>query len=200
MNNQRIINNSTKILLYLEKYRGITTEQCANIFYKGERRSAVRKLHSMVGKGLLDSFNIGMLKVYTTGKKISRHDLYVMDFYAWVIANNGSVIDFKLTPRLLNGLLIPDALCKIKLPYRGKIYSIYALLEIDYTHYTGNDKLNVLYERLYSEGELSDYCGEAEFPILIIARQKIDIKYRSNNFEVIYTDFNYTNLINFIFN
>ena len=200
MNNQRIINNSTKILLYLEKYRGITTEQCANIFYKGERRSAVRKLHSMVDKGLLDSFNIGMLKVYTTGKKISRHDLYIMDFYAWVISNNGSIVDFQLTPRLLNGLLIPDALCKIKLPYRGRIYSIYALLEIDYTHYTGNDKLNVLYERLYREGELSDYCGAAIFPILVIARQKIDIKYRSNNFEVIYTDFNYTNLINFIFN
>ena len=191
--------NDNQIMLYLEKYRGITTEQCANIFYKGERRSAVRKLHSMVDKGLLDSFNIGMLKVYTTGKKISRHDLYIMDFYAWVIANNGSVIDFKLTPRLLNGLLIPDALCKIKLPYRGRIYSIYALLEIDYTHYTGNDKLNVLYERLYREGELSDYCGAAEFPILVIARQKIDIKYRSNNFEVIYTDFNYTNLIEFIF-
>ena len=59
--------------------------------------------------------------------------------------------------------------------------------------------MNVLYERLYREGELSDYCGEAEFPILVIARQKIDIKYRSNNFEVIYTDFNYTNLIEFIF-
>ena len=195
--------NNNKIKVYLEKYKGITTEQCANVFYNGERRSAVRKLHKMEEEGIITSFNIGFLKVYKLkyeNKCISRHDLYVMDLYSYIIKNNGTIIDFKTTPKLLNGLIVPDALCKFKIPYMGNIYTTYALLEVDYTHYTENDKLNTLYEKLYKDGELSKYCGNAVFPILIIAKDKVDIKYRSNNFEVIYTNLKYDNLINFIFN
>ncbi|MDU2682160.1 MAG: hypothetical protein E7C50_09760, partial [Clostridium sp.] len=67
------------------------------------------------------------------------------------------------------------------------------LLEVDYTHYTDNIKLSTMYEKLYNERELYEEF-KGTFPIVIIARPTPGIRYNSNNFEVIYTDLQYSNL------
>ncbi|WP_265976222.1 hypothetical protein, partial [Brucella intermedia] len=99
------------------------------------------------------------------------------------------LIDIKIEPEYLKGLIRPDAYVL----FRHEDYKYIALLEVDYTHYTDNIKMNTLYEKLYSEREnYKEFFGT--FPIVVIARSTKGIRYNSGNFEVIYTDLSYSNL------
>ena len=190
-----------RILRFIEKYKAISTQQADAIFFQCER-SCIRRMNQLEDLKILDSYYIGKNKIYKypEERKISQHDLYILDFYAWVYREKGDVLDFQLTPHYLKGILIPDALCKFKIDYEGTTYTANVLLEIDYTHYTEVSKLNTWYEKLYKEETLKEYCGQAEFPIVVIARPTRGLIYKSNNFEILYTDFKFNNLVNFIFN
>ena len=184
------------ILRFLEEHRGITTQQCISIFFKNDI-SAYRRLNQLEDAGILEHYMIGRNKVYKLSgesRQLSCHDTLIYDFYAWIYQNNGQVIEFKKNPRYLNGMLIPDALIKFKLPYEGQMYTIYSLLEIDLNHYTDNTKMNVWYEKLYREQTLKQWCGAAEYPFIIIARPTPGLRYNSKNFNCVYCDLKFTNL------
>ena len=184
-----------EILKFLEEHRAITTQQCISVFFKNDI-SAYRRLNQLEEAGILESYTRGKNKVYKLpgDRELSEHDLLIYSFYAWIYQNNGRVIEFKKNPRYLNGMLIPDAAVKFRLPYEGQVYTIYSLVEIDLNHYTDNTKMNVWYEKLYREQTLKQWCGAAEFPFIIIARPTQGIRYNSNNFNCVYCDLKFTNL------
>lgn len=187
------------VIKFIEENRAITTTQATQIFFNGLTVSAIRRLNQLEDDKILESYMVGKSKVYKLPetKELSQHDLLILDFYAWVYANGGQVTDFKKTPRYFKGLLIPDALLKIDLPHNGDVYEVTILLEIDYTHYTPETKLNTWYEKLYREEVLKSYCSD--FPLVIIARPTKGLRYNSKNFEVLYTDLRFTNLIQLMF-
>ena len=92
-------------------------------------------------------------------------------------------------------MLIPDALAKFKIPYNGINYTCFVLLEIDYTHYTSENKILTFYPKLYREQVLKEYCGAAEFPFIVIARPTPGIRIQPREIEVIYTDLKFNNLL-----
>ena len=183
-----------QVLRFLEEHRAITTQQAINIFFKKDI-SAYRRLNQLEEAGILQSYMRGKNKVYKLpgDRELSEHDLLIYSFYAWIYQNNGQVIEFKKNPRYLNGMLIPDALIKFKLPYENQNFIIFALLEVDYTHYTDNTKM-VWYEKLYREQTLKQWCGAAEYPFIIIARPTPGLRYNSKNFNCVYCDLKFTNL------
>lgn len=196
-----LTNRDKQLLKFIEKYKSISTQQAINIFFNGLRESAIRRLNQLEKSGELTHYYINKNKLYRLvgeNKTISEHDNYILDFYSWIYKNEGEVIYFKKNPIYLNGMLIPDALLKIKIPYENEEYIIDILLEIDYTHYTENTKF-ILYEKLYRENILKEFCGESIFPIIVIARPTQGIRYNSKNFDVIYTTLKFDNLLRMIF-
>ena len=184
------------ILRFLEEHRGITTQQCISIFFKNDI-SAYRRLNQLEDAGILEHYMIGRNKVYKLSgesRQLSCHDTLIYDFYAWIYSKNGVVLDFKKNPHYFKNQLIPDALVKFKLPYEGQNYLCYALLEIDYTHYSSEEKIMTLYPKLYREQVLKEYCGLAEFPFVIVARQTKGIILRPKEIDVIYSDLKFKNL------
>ena len=184
------------ILRFLEEHRGITTQQCISIFFKNDI-SAYRRLNQLEDAGILEHYMIGRNKVYKLSgesRQLSCHDTLIYDFYAWIYSKNGVVLDFKKNPHYFKNQLIPDALVKFKLPYEGQNYLCYALLEIDYTHYSSEEKIMTLYPKLYREQVLKEYCGLAEFPFVIVARQTKGIILRPKEIDVIYSDLKFTNV------
>lgn len=187
------------LLSYLENnnIRAITTRQAINIFYNGLDVSAYRRLKQLEQLCILESYMVGKNKVYKLpeDRDISQHDLYILDFYSWIYAQGGEVLEFKKTPHFFKNLLIPDALIKFKIPYEGDMWTVCVLLEIDYKHYTENTKLNCWYEKLWKEQVLKEYCGKAEFPFVVIARPSPGLRYNSKNFNIIYTDLTFNNIL-----
>ena len=184
------------ILRFLEEHRGITTQQCISIFFKNDI-SAYRRLNQLEDAGILEHYMIGRNKVYKLSgesRQLSCHDTLIYDFYAWIYSKNGVVLDFKKNPHYFKNQLIPDALVKFKLPYEGQNYLCYALLEIDYTHYSSEEKIMTLYPKLYREQVLKEYCGLAEFPFVIVARQTKGIILRPKEIDVIYSDLKFNNV------
>ena len=185
-----------QVLRFLEEHRAITTQQAINIFFKKDI-SAYRRLNQLEEAGILESYTKGKNKVYKLSgetKEQSEHDLLIYDFYSWIYSKGGEVLDFKKNPHYFKNTLIPDALVKFKLPYEGQNYLCYALLEIDYTHYSSEEKIMTLYPKLYREQVLKEYCGLAEFPFVIVARQTKGIILRPKEIDVIYSDLKFNNL------
>lgn len=185
-----------EVMKFLEEHRAITTQQAINIFFDGLEVSAYRRLNQLEEMIILEHYMRGKLKVYKLpeAKEISQHDLFILDFYSWVYANGGQVTEFKKTPRFLKGMLIPDAFIRFDIPYNDQVYEVSALLEIDYFHYTDmEEKLAVWYEKIFREHEVN------ENTLLIIARPTTGLRYNSKNFETIYTDLKFTNLLRLLF-
>ncbi|WP_195515352.1 hypothetical protein [Paraclostridium bifermentans] len=185
-----------KVCKFIEDYGAITTTQAKWIFFNGLQTSTMRRLNQLEKYSVLTSYHRGKRKVYNyaDGKKLKEHDLGAIDFYAWIYKQGGKVLDFVQTPEYFNGKIKPDALVKFKFPYEGKMATIYAFLEYDLNHYTEVDKIRVWYEKLYEDKIMSEYCGSAEFPFLIIARPTTGIRYNSKNFNILYCDLNFTDL------
>lgn len=189
------------VLRFIEKYKAITTQQARHIFFNGCEKSTIRRLNQLEDLKIIEGYYVGKNKLYKfpEERKLTQHDVLILNLYSWIYKNGGEVIDFIITPHFLNNMLIPDGLVKFKIPYAGNKYTVFVLLEIDYTHYTDNIKMNTLYEKLYREKVLSEYCGQAEFPFIVVSRPTPGIRYSSNNFEVIYTDLEFTNLTKLMF-
>ena len=185
-----------QLLKFLEDNRAITTQQAINIFFSNDI-SAYRRLNQLEDEGILTHYVRAKNKVYKLideKKDLSEHDILIYDFYAWIYKQGGEVLDFKKTPRYLKNMLIPDGLFKFRLPYEGKNYICFVLLEVDFTHYTSEDKIMTLYPKLYREQVLKEYCGAAEFPFILIARPTKGIIVQPRDIEVIYTDLRFTNV------
>lgn len=184
------------LLIWIEKYKAITINQAKSIFFNGIYESARRRLFILEKEGYINSYyrNYNNEKVYYNDRRLSDHDLFVFDFIKYLKEKGCRLRKIKTQPRYLNDGLRPDAF--IEFQYDNEVY--FVLLEIDYTHYTSNMKMQ-MYEMLYKREELKKDCY-GTFPIVIIARPNLNcIKYNSKNFDIIYTDYQFSNLDRLLF-
>lgn len=184
------------ILTWIEKYKAISVPQCTELFFNHNYEGCRRRLKQLESMSLLKSYisQLTREKIYYQEKKLKDHDLLVYDFLKQIKKYNGEIIDFKLQPRYLVNLLRPDML--VTFQYNNNVYFVF--LEVDYTHYTSNIKMQ-LYEKLFKSGQVQSECY-GQFPIVIISRPSLsDVRYNSYHFEVIYTELSYSSLNYFLF-
>ncbi|NFG58203.1 hypothetical protein FC778_05555 [Clostridium botulinum] len=185
-----------QVLKWIEDYKAISVTQATELFFNGTYESCRRRLKQLEDMELLKSYisQFSREKIYYQEKKLKDHDLLVYDFLKVIKKRGGEIRQIKLQPQCLKRLIRPDAYIEFTL--ENNLYFI--ILEVDYTHYTSNIKMQ-LYEKLYREGTLQKMCY-GTFPIVIISRPTLnDVRYNSSNFDVIYTDLYYNNLQSFLF-
>lgn len=103
--------------------------------------------------------------------------------------NNCKIINIVNDPVYLNGEIKP--IYFLEFIYDGYMYL--TLLEIDFNGGLSAFRINNTYEKLYKQkGNFNEFRGV--FPILIIVSKNKGIRYNSKNFEVIYTDLEFSNL------
>lgn len=110
--------------------------------------------------------------------------------YIEILENNKcEIINIVNDPVYLNGKVRP--VCFLEFIYEGYIYL--TVLDIDFKGSLSALMINKTYEELYKQkGNFKEF--REIFPILIIVQAYKSIRYNSKNFEVIYTDFNFSNL------
>ena len=186
-----ITDRDKEVLKWIEDYKAITLRQATELFFKGNYKGASRRMGQLEDMEILKSYTSKFKreKVYYQDKKVNDHRLYIYDYLKELKKLDCDLLDIKIEPSYLNGNIRPDSYVLFKY---GR-YKYLTLLEVDYTHYTDNAKLNTLYEKLYQERDsYKEFFGT--FPMIVIARPTKGIRYNSNNFEVIYTDLLYSNL------
>lgn len=179
------------VLRWVEHYGAITLKQATTLFFNEIYKSASRRLNQLEENKFIKSYisKSKKEKVYYLDKKVSDHRLYIYDYIRELKRLNCEVIDIEIEPQYLDGAIRPDAY----VTFKSDGYKYITLLEVDFTHYTSNSKLNTLYEKLYEERDkYREFSGT--FPIVVIARPTPGIRYNSNNFEVVYTGLDYANL------
>ncbi|NFI03739.1 hypothetical protein FC959_04825 [Clostridium botulinum] len=191
-----LTNRDRQVLKWIEDYKAISVTQATELLFNGTYESCRRRLKQLEDMELLKSYisQFSREKIYYQEKKLKDHELLVYDFLKVIKKEGAEIKTIKIQPQYLKGLIRPDAY--IEFIYENNLYFI--ILEVDYTHYTSNIKMQ-LYEKLYKEGTLQKQCY-GTFPIVIISRPTLnDIRYNSSNFDVIYTDLHYNNLQSFLF-
>lgn len=186
-----ITDRDKEVLKWIEGYKAITLRQATELFFKGNYKGASRRMVQLEDMGVLKSYisKAKKEKVYYQEKEVNDHRLYIYDYLKELKRLGCKLIDVKIEPIYLDGLIRPDAYVL----FRYEDYKYITLLEVDYTHYTDNIKMNTLYEKLYSErGNYKEFFGT--FPMIVISRPSKGIRYNSSNFEVIYTDLSYSKL------
>ena len=134
-----------QILKFIEDFKSITVKQAEIMFYKNNN-NARRRLKELEEQGILKSYKYNKSALgytYKEFKEISEHDTIRNDFVAQLVAQGSIINNFKLTPRCLNGMVVPDLY--IEYTYKDNIYKSY--VEVDLTHFTGDSKIT-LYNKL----------------------------------------------------
>ena len=191
-----LTNRDRQVLKWIEDYKAISVTQATELLFNGTYESCRRRLKQLEDMELLKSYisQFSREKIYYQEKKLKDHELLVYDFLKVIKKEGAEIKTIKIQPQYLKGLIRPDAY--IEFIYENNLYFI--ILEVDYTHYTSNIKMQ-LYEKLYKEGTLQKQCY-GTFPIVIISRPTLnDVRYNSSNFDVIYTNLHYNNLQSFLF-
>ena len=162
-----------EILLFIEKYKSITIKQCSKIFFTTNKYSyyqARKRLKLLCDNKLLKRYREDMRSetVYYSEKKLSYHDIKVIDIYAELVSKGCTIKDFK------QEYIIPVSDSKdyradglIEFEYQGYFYPL--LIEIDYTHLTGEKKLMDIYNSGYFQNKYKELDSDI-FPTVIIAR------------------------------
>lgn len=180
-----------EILIWIQDYKAITINQAKVLFFNNSYDNARRRLRLLEQQGILNSYILRETKekVYYIDKKISLHDIYVLDYIKKLKELGCRIVDIVIKPRYLNDSLIPDAL--VKFAYNDDLYITF--LEVDYKHTTEYLKFKSLYERLYRERDKHDeFLGT--FPIVVVANLNASIRYNSLNFSTVWTSLDYENL------
>ena len=186
-----LTNRDKEILKFIEEYKSITIRQAKYLFFKKSYEGARRRLAELEKFGLLKStISKGRSeKVYFFEKMLSDHDLYKMDYVVSLKKMGFEILKFNTKLSYFNNQLKPDAfvICK------KEGYRYITFLEVDYTHYTNNVKLNALYEKLAKE-EFKDTSF-----ILVIARPTQGIRYSPENYDIVFTDLEFSNLSTYMY-
>ncbi len=170
-----ITDKDKKVLRFVEEYGSITIEQTRKMFYNTQKYGydiARRRLKKLVNHKKLKVIRdaTGNENVYYTDKKLSYHDILILDYYAELIYSGANIIYFKPGKHWLGGRLISDAYCCYILG--DDIF--FNILEVVRTYGIDKDK----YLELYKSGEPQRFNsmiyekmgGEPinEFPRLIV--------------------------------
>ncbi len=158
-----ITDRDKEILKFIENYGAISIKQCNKLFIKSET-NCKKRLKQLEEAGKLKSYIIGgtRQKGYYVNKPKTLHDIYVIDVYVKLVELGATILNFKQTPylKINSRTIVPDGYISYELNEKKK--NLY--IEIDYTHFTGQDKIN-LYEKL-----------EGDFDLLIVKEGELRVK------------------------
>lgn len=141
-----------QILKFIENFKSITVKQAEIMFYKNNN-NARRRLKELEEQGVLKSYKYNktaLAYTYKEFKEISEHDTIRNDFVSQLVAQGSTINSFKVCPRPLNGMVVPDLY--IEYTYKDNIYKSY--VEVDLTHFTGDSKIT-LYNKLYQQEDFN---------------------------------------------
>ena len=184
------------ILNHIDTYGFITNKQCAMIYYKGGKQSYIQAQTKM--KTLYDNevvkrteYKLNKEYIYSIeGKQVSDHAMYVMNLYAYLY-NKFDVLYFK-----------PEASWNCKKRNDAHIIiqkengdTMGILCEVDLFHKTGKEKLDIMYKC----GEIQNwykvnYGIEGYYPSILIVNSNGKTNITSNNYQIVATDFDFTDL------
>lgn len=170
-----------QILKFIEDFKSITVKQAERMFYHNNN-NARRRLKELEEQGILKSYKYNkstLAYTFKEFKEISEHDTIRNDFVAQLIAQGSIINSFKLTPRVLNGMIIPDLY--IEYAYQNNTYKSY--VEVDLTHFTNDSKIT-LYNKLREKEDfnlfiLRDSVPQfrilPKFSVKVLALRKFEI-------------------------
>jgi hypothetical protein len=199
-----ITDKDNETLKYVETYGSITVRQCGKLFYNNQsysNQTANKKLNKLVRYGKLKvSKDIsGNANVYYYDKKLSYHDLLILDFYCELKSLGVKIHYFKSNKSWLDDSHISDGFFCYSIA--DKLF--FNIVEIVRTHRLDKKK----YIKLYESNEVQQFCNDLYqslggtdqlniFPrvILIDAVQHTDnYLYINDNIKVIQLDFKMNN-------
>jgi len=176
--------NDMRILKFINEHGGITINQCAKLFYsdaKYGQDTARKRLKTLADSGVLKYTTLknstSKERIYYTNKPYSAHSLYLMDFYANLVAAGVEILEFKKEAVFNN--LRSDAFVMFK----AKEGKILCFVEVVLTHQVNYDK----YESLKDSMDIQRQYGA--FPMLIVISGYSD-RYKGNRLLVKYLDYN----------
>ena len=182
------------IINFINIYGFLSIQQCADIFYTNnkmkydETRKRLKKLYD---NKLLHKISIDNNKiVYTSNhKSVNWHRYLLIQFYS-LLCQYGEINTFVTEYKFMDLGIRPDGF--FELIFNSQLISMF--VEVDYSHDTELDR----YEKLYKDGRVQEYYrdhyGKAIFPEVVIIKKNIPRKtIHSNNYKIIYLDFNFNN-------
>ena len=141
-----------QILKFIEDFKSITVKQAEIMFYHNNN-NARRRLKELEEQGVLKSYKYNktaLAYTFKEFKEISEHDTIRNDFVSQLVSQGSTINNFKICPRPLNGMIIPDLY--IEYTYQNSTYKSY--VEVDLTHFTGDSKIT-LYNKLYQQEDFN---------------------------------------------
>lgn len=202
-----ITDKDNNTLKFVEQYGSITVRQCAKLFYNNQsysNQTANKKLNKLVKYGKLKvSRDIsGNANVYYFDKKLSYHDLLVLDFYCELKALGVQIHYFKRNQSWQEGKHISDGFCCYSIG--DKLF--FNIIEVVRFHQLDKDRYNTLYK----SNEVQKFCsdlyktlgGKTElniFPRIILIDEVTHIDnylYINDDIKVIQLDFKMNNFSN----
>ena len=141
-----------QILKFIEDFKSITVKQAEIMFYHNNN-NARRRLKELEEQGVLKSYKYNktaLAYTFKEFKEISEHDTIRNDFVSQLVSQGSTINNFKICPRPLNGMIIPDLY--IEYTYKNSTYKSY--VEVDLTHFTGDSKIT-LYNKLYQQEDFN---------------------------------------------
>lgn len=184
------------ILNHISTYGFITNNQCAMIYYKGNKQSYIQaqtKMKTLHDNGIVKrtEYKLNKEYIYTLeDRQISDHAMYVMNLYAYLY-NKFNVLYFKQEASW-NCKKRNDAHIIIQKD-SGETMGI--LCEVDLFHKTGKEKLDIMYK----SGEIQNWYkvehgADGYYPCILIVNSSGKTKMTSDQYQIVATDFDFTDL------
>lgn len=172
-----------KVLKFVEEYGSITISQAQKMYYNTQKYGydiARRRMRKLVDHGKLkvSRDNSGNENVYYIEKKLTYHDLLVLDYYAELIRQGARKVYFRPRKSWMQGKCISDGYCCYILG--DKVY--FNIIEVVRTHGVDKDKYLALYNSEEPQKFSSDLYQKiggkpiVEFPKLIIIDNAVHTK------------------------
>lgn len=166
------------ILQHIEAYKGITIQQAYRIFFKDKAYGldyARKRLRILNEQGFIKykTDRVTRKRIYYTNKAFREHDMYIMDFYSWIVFHGGEILEY--IPNRKAGSKSSDGYFKFK--FQDHIYPYF--LEVNLYNKADMKK----YEDYFSTGEIQKEL-KGKFPLIAIVDDNENI-YKSKNFNTV---------------
>lgn len=187
-----ITKRDNQILIWIEKFKSITINQCAKIFFTKNKQAydqARKRLRYLNKEGLLKRYRKDPRNqtVYYMDRKLKIHDLKIFDVVAEFIYCGWEIHRFNKE----SSFIIKDKKYVVdsKIVFKKDATYMPIILEIDYSHMTGIGKVN----DIVSTFKNNKY--KKTFIIVRLTQEKIKIvETKNTNTELIYLPWNLTGL------
>lgn len=166
------------MLQHIKSYKGITITQAYRIFYKDMSYGmdyARKRLKTLYEQGFIKykTDRVTRKRVYYSDRAFREHDMYIMDFYSWIVFHGGEILDYRPNGKV--GTCYSDGYFLFK--YQGHIYPYF--LEVNL--YCKADMKK--YEKYFLTGEIQKELN-GKFPIVAVVDDNEKV-YKSKNFNTV---------------